>query len=365
MISQFYQSFIIPKHLKQEFARKRTQINLDRVLPIALLFYVIEWGVFYFQGFFFDVGSIILNLQLVTTLILPFLIYAKFKFAKLSVHFVDFFLTLYAINLIVYSILVALTTQTQADLLHMHIMILTGTVAILYLKPWESFILILGSGLLMFFLFPYFQSNPEIVLVNRINLLIYDGVLWFFALGLFNLRLKTLLLEHNLIEINQALATLAKTDSMTKLYNHKAILESLDEEIKRAERNEQALAVILLDIDDFKRVNERFGHQVGDEVLIALSDIIHHSLRTIDRLGRYGGEEFLILLPNTNLHAGRLYSLRLQSLVRNYTLPDGENLTISGGLVEFTGENRDDLINLADQLLFQAKHKGKDQIISQ
>ena len=174
-----------------------------------------------------------------------------------------------------------------------------------------------------------------------------------------------MLLEHDLILKNQELEHLVKTDSMTNLYNHQAILDFLCEEMQRSERNEQALSIILLDIDDFKRINDHFGHQGGDEVLISLSKIIKHSLRTIDRVGRYGGEEFMILLPNTNINAARLYALRLQALIRDYKLPNDDHLTVSGGLAEYTGESIDELIKQADQLLYQAKKSGKDQIISQ
>ena len=365
MNNQFFQGFFIPKHLLHDLDRQRTQINLNRVLPIAIIFYVIEWVIFYLSAYFYDVGHIVLGLQIASSLILPVLIYAKFKFEHLSHHFVDTILGLYTITLVTYSIIVALNTQAHADLLHMHIMIMTGIIAILYLKIWESFILIMGSMLVMIILFPYFQSDPDIVLVNQINLFIYDIVLWFFALGLFKTRLKTMLLERDLIIKNQELEHLVQTDSMTQLYNHKAILDYLDEEMHRSERTEQALSVILLDIDDFKKINDQFGHQVGDEVLIAISGIIKHSLRSIDRVGRYGGEEFLILLPNTNLNSGRLYALRLQSLIRNYKLPNDEPLTLSGGLAEYTGESIDELIKQADQLLYHTKKSGKDQIISQ
>ena len=365
MNHQFLNGFVIPKHLLKDLDRQRTQINLNRVLPIAIVFYTIEWVVFYFGAYFYDVSDIILILQIASSLIIPLLLYARFRFEHLSHHFVDFILTLYTLVLISYSIAIALNTQTQADLLHMHIMIMTGIVAILYLKVWESFLLILSSSLFMIFLLPYYQIDAEVVFVIQVNLAIYNLVLWFFALGLFKTRLKTMILERDLIEKNQELEHLVQTDSMTKLYNHKAILDFLSEEMSRSDRNEQALSIILLDIDDFKKINDRFGHQVGDQVLIKISDIIKHSLRTIDRVGRYGGEEFLVLLPNTNLNAGRLYALRLQSLLREYKLPNLETLTMSGGLAEYTGESIDALIKQADQLLYQAKKAGKNQIISQ
>jgi len=194
-------------------------------------------------------------------------------------------------------------------------MILTAIIAILYLKIWESFLLILSSNLCMIFLLLYFQSNLKIVLVNQVNRIIYDVVLWFFALGLFKTRLKTMLIERDLIIKNQELEHLVQIDSMTKLYNHQAILDDLEEEIQRSKRNDQALSIILLDIDDFKKINDQFRHQFGDEALIAMSSRIKHSLRTIDRVDRHGGG------------------------------------FING------------LIKQADQLLYQVKQGGKNQII--
>ena len=364
-MSQLNQLLYIPKHLKDDFERRRSYLNVSRLLPIAIIFYAIEWVIFYFQGLFFDVGPVILPLQLVSTVLIPMIAFVHYRFERFSNYFINFILSLYVITLTIFSITLALTIQSQADMMHMHIMILTGLIAILYFKPWESFLLIFGSGLIMIFLLPFYQANPEVILVNQVNLFIYDIILWLFSLNLYLQRINTFSLEHDLILKNQELEHLVQTDSMTKLYNHKAILDFLSEEMQRSERNEQALSIILLDIDDFKRINDQFGHQVGDDVLIAISGIIKHFLRTIDRVGRYGGEEFLILLPNTNINAARLYALRLQALIRDYKLPNDDHLTVSGGLAEYTGESIDELIKQADQLLYRAKKSGKDQIISQ
>lgn len=363
-MSQLSQLFVIPDHLKNGFERKRSCLNVRRLLPIAIIFYVIEWVIFYFQDLFFNVGPIILSLQLISTFLIPLIAFVYYRIERFSNYFINFVLSLYVISLIVFSIILALKIQTQTDLMHMHIMILTGLIAILYFKPWESFLLIFGSGLIMILLLPYFQSNPEVILINQVNLFIYNIILWMFSLNLYLQNINTFSLEHSLTIKNQELEFLVQTDSMTRLYNHKAILDFLSEEMSRSDRNEQALCILILDIDDFKKINDQFGHQVGDEVLITLSNIIKQSLRTIDRVGRYGGEEFLILLSNTHMNAARLYALRLQSLIREYKLPDGEALTLSGGLTEYKGETIDALIKEADQLLYRAKNSGKNQIIS-
>ena len=130
MSNPFFQGFVIPKQLLSDLDRQRTLINLNRILPLAIIFYWIEWAIFYFNAYFFDVGHIILGLQIVSSLILPVLIYAKYHYAHVHHHFVDLFLGLYLVSLITYSIAIALTTQIHADLLHMHIMIMTGIVAI-------------------------------------------------------------------------------------------------------------------------------------------------------------------------------------------------------------------------------------------
>lgn len=364
-MSQLNQLLYIPKHLKDDFERNRSSTNLNRIIPIAIFLYGFEWVIFYFQDYVFNVGHLILPLQIVSTFIILMMLYIRNNMSRFSNYFINFVIGLYVFSLSVFSIFLTLSLKAQIDLMYVHIMIMMGLISILYFKPWESFVFLFSFGTIIILLLPNFQPIPEVVLVHQMNLLIFDTIIWLFSLNLYLQQINTFSLQHDLVIKNQELEHLVKTDSMTNLFNHKAILELLSEEMQRSERNEQALSIILLDIDDFKRINDQFGHQVGDEVLISLSKIIKHSLRSIDRVGRYGGEEFLILLPNTNLNAGRLYALRLQSLIRNYKLPNDGHLTLSGGLAEYTGESIDELIKQADQLLYQAKKSGKDQIISQ
>ena len=161
----------------------------------------------------------------------------------------------------------------------------------------------------------------------------------------------------------------SRRDSLTGAYNHRHYLELLDTHVQEASTNETALAVIMLDIDHFKRYNDTFGHQVGDQVLVELCQTINEYIKRTDVLGRWGGEEFsLILLDVTGEQA-----LRIAERVRNklnnteFTSLEGKTIpapTISQGVAMFPkeGQKGQDLIHLADQRLYRAKARGRNQI---
>ncbi len=165
-------------------------------------------------------------------------------------------------------------------------------------------------------------------------------------------------------------ADLALTDALTRLSNRRGFEEHLEEELRRAARYERALTLMLLDIDFFKRINDRFGHQAGDAVLSQLADVLSRTIRDTDRVARYGGEEFAFLLPETDsLGAKQLGERTRQAVERNrFRLPGGGelNLTVSIGLAGFPAcaDNRDALIERADQALYSAKQSGRNRITS-
>ncbi|ABI69384.1 sensor domain-containing diguanylate cyclase [Syntrophomonas wolfei] len=179
------------------------------------------------------------------------------------------------------------------------------------------------------------------------------------------IRMKEELEEKNqqLRELNRILQVQAITDSLTGLYNHRQVLEKLQLEIARANRYQQELTIMMLDIDHFKSINDEFGHQVGDVVLVEVAQIIKRNLRNIDIAGRYGGEEFLIILPQTNLNNGRQVGERIRRQVEIEGFEDSkEGITVSIGISQHQGEEMVDYIERADQLLYRAKRKGRNRI---
>jgi diguanylate cyclase (GGDEF)-like protein/PAS domain S-box-containing protein len=167
---------------------------------------------------------------------------------------------------------------------------------------------------------------------------------------------------------SELLAKLASSDSLTDLLNRRKIEMELDLEIKKSRRLNLPLSLIFCDLDYFKSVNDRFGHQVGDEVLKGVSKLLLGGLREYDRVGRYGGEEFLIMLPQTKAEIAVEIAERLRSSVESWRLIYQEQLwsfktTISLGVAEMNpGESLESLIDRADKALYRAKQTGRNAV---
>lgn len=166
--------------------------------------------------------------------------------------------------------------------------------------------------------------------------------------------------------LEQALAeshVLATTDSLTGLYNRRHMEQLIHEEVKRARRYGQPTALILVDIDHFKDVNDRYGHPMGDAVLRILSDVLRRHLRQSDATCRWGGEEFLILLPQIDLATAASVAEKLRLAVANSNFGLAIPLHISLGVADLRStESAGEWIKRADQALYSAKHLGRNQV---
>lgn len=181
-----------------------------------------------------------------------------------------------------------------------------------------------------------------------------------------HLQLKTL--QDELRRSNRLLLELSQTDPLTRLCNRRSLTEILDNEIKRCQRKLEPCSLIMADIDHFKTVNDNFGHQAGDEVLIAVANLLNKQLRPYDLAARYGGEEFCLVLPETNLDQANEVAERIRKKVENCTF-DGElaglQLTISLGVTTLSPVaevSQDELIRVADEALYTAKSKGRNRV---
>lgn len=175
-------------------------------------------------------------------------------------------------------------------------------------------------------------------------------------------------------EIERLQAELAETskllrhDQLTGALNRKGMQETLEKEVARMRRREGSLCVGLLDVDDFKMLNDSLGHQAGDNALVHLSDVIRETLRPQDSLARYGGEEFLIMLPDTRLEDGVAALTRLQrALTRKFFLHESDQrlITFSAGVAQvYLDEAPEATIARADRAMYQAKRAGKNRVIA-
>lgn len=164
------------------------------------------------------------------------------------------------------------------------------------------------------------------------------------------------------------LSRLSQTDSLTGIANRRAIDERLTAEIQRAARFGHPLTVGLIDVDDFKQVNDALGHAAGDAVLQRLAVLLERELRTIDVAGRYGGEEFLIVLPETDAAGAAIAATRILAAVRcdrHLFLAARQPSTVSIGISEFetNGRSSSELLDAADGALYRAKREGKNRVV--
>ncbi|MBU1125394.1 MAG: diguanylate cyclase [Candidatus Omnitrophica bacterium] len=173
-------------------------------------------------------------------------------------------------------------------------------------------------------------------------------------------------------DLEEKLEALASHDELTGCVNFRNMMQLLEKEIVRSQRYKKQFSVIMIDVDDFKSKNDAYGHQVGNDVLVAFAAVIKNSLRSIDTIGRYGGEEFLVILPETDApHAflilERIRKKLAQTKITSPNLKAGVEVTLrfSAGIVAFPHNAKDlkELIWVADNALLQAKHEGKNRTV--
>src|SRR5690242_17666774 len=175
--------------------------------------------------------------------------------------------------------------------------------------------------------------------------------------------------EKDLLEMNERLRFMSLTDGLTGLDNRRHLNERIDEMFQHAQRLNEPFSIVMCDLDKFKSVNDTYGHQAGDEVLKQLADILKEEAREIDRVGRYGGEEFMLLLPGTVLDAAVTFAERVRKRIERhtFTFPGGSTKrTASFGVAGWPHPKIDDsdtLVRMADDALYVAKETGRNRVI--
>lgn len=164
-------------------------------------------------------------------------------------------------------------------------------------------------------------------------------------------------------EEKRAVEHLAVTDHLTGIANRRGLGARLFEELARTERYGGDISVLVMDLDHFKRINDEHGHQVGDRVLREIAGILAAECREADTVGRWGGEEFMAVLPAIDADEATAVASRIRRVVAEHGFRDAVNVTVSVGVAEFrAGEQLDDLLARADDALYRAKEAGRDRV---
>ncbi|NWF66273.1 MAG: diguanylate cyclase [Campylobacterales bacterium] len=156
---------------------------------------------------------------------------------------------------------------------------------------------------------------------------------------------------------------MASTDHLTKIYNRYKFNKALNVEIERAKELEQDLCLIIFDIDYFKKINDTYGHQIGDKVLVSLTELVSKNIRQNDLFARWGGEEFMLIMPSCDEEHAKILAEKLRKLIETNDFEKVGQVTCSFGVILYNGkESIDDLIKKADIALYKAKQNGRNRV---
>lgn len=247
-----------------------------------------------------------------------------------------------------------------------YIAVLYGVAVIFVFNVWQGIFAYALITSLTVILLPLY--NPDIIILNFRSDVITNGVIAWVIIYLNSHRFISSFLDKKKIEIiNSELREQSIRDGLTGLYNRRKLDEVYSEVCLKASRYENDFAVIMIDIDFFKRINDNYGHHIGDIVLIEFAQIIQNNIREVDVCGRWGGEEFFVICQETELEYARQLAERLREKIElNSFGSSAMHITASFGAASWSSCSSDaELLKLVDSRLYQAKSSGRNLVVAE
>jgi len=360
----------IPSEYKREFIDGVCRENFLRMLVIAVLLVVAEPFIAIFTETP-DTASFYLALWLAlfNLILLPILYFFQKNMKQVSKFWIMLVQTIFLTGVLTGGISLSLSEQPSPAAISTYFLAVFTISAFIIMPPLISAVLLLVANFVFMLLLPQFQASSDMISTLNINTLSMTAVAWILNQMVSQAKVNSYINEKTIIEKNMELEKkntelneLTMRDSMTNLLNHKNSLRRLKEEVDRAKRIDYPLSVAMIDLDNFKLVNDTYGHQTGDEVLIQVAQILSESCRTTDAVGRYGGEEFIIIMPDTNDRDAALLLGRIKTCIEETSFKEGIRITLSCGISELNGESVHGILKSSDIMLYEAKKKGKNRV---
>lgn len=256
--------------------------------------------------------------------------------------------------------------QTVNNSISMFVFFLLMASFFAVIKPRYFIVISFVSYMVFVITMYYFQADSKIFINNVFNLLFMTLTTIIIAFTSYNHLFHYLYSNIKLEEMKSKLEVLSSTDDLTGVYNRRKLDEEITKEIARARRTDGTFSLMMIDIDYFKTINDLYGHLVGDEVLIKMAKFLQGEIRLEDTIGRFGGEEFIIVLTNTNVAMASNKAEYLRNEIESMSFSEKARITVSIGVTEFKSE--DDIftiINRSDKFLYEAKEQGRNSVYSE
>jgi diguanylate cyclase (GGDEF)-like protein len=211
-------------------------------------------------------------------------------------------------------------------------------------------------------------TDQQILLSNRVNGITAVGVGFLLSFIIWHYNYTNIIQKRRIESQQKQLEQMAYYDPLTDLPNRRLLEKLIKRELASVQRYGQETVIIMLDVDDFKLINDTYGHQVGDSILMQLADLLQNNVRETDTVARFGGEEFIILMPNTSVEEGYSFAERIRKTIMEKVFSVGSvtlQITSSFGVSsmgDINSQNLEDYYLLADRALYLAKQSGKNRV---
>ncbi len=355
---------IIPANLRAAWEIEMLQENFSRLFVLSWVMLAVETILLFFEDTFYSTGEAVLGFIIGSVFLVPLitLVHLKKLFDRpLAARLVQ---DMYLALTLFYGCAVGLIAQPQGDVTHVYVICVFAIGSAIYIHAADVLLILVSGYLTYFLLLPYFLHDDRAVLVLRVNTLVVNILAWLVSRMIYNMKLRNFL-DHKLIEEkNAALTHLVSLDQMTWLLNHETAFDRLQDQIDYASQNGMPLSLIIMDIDNFKQINDQHGHLFGDDVIRKVARAIMSAVSMTDIVSRYGGEEFMVIMPDSTEDRAREVAAAIQASIAGIEFETALQVTFSGGISEYLGGTVNDLIAQTDKRLYQAKKQGKNRFIS-
>ena len=353
--------------------RETYRVNLHRLVLIGPLFFVIELSLLPLEHYLLDVGNILLIFLCANVIVYPFVYFVARHQQRMSERVIRLATYVYLLTIIGLGTGLSLKGLMVTDLVHVYLMTVVA-VSIFFIIPAVDHIVIILIAMIPYLLiYPQVLLHQEIRFVILNNVVVFSIMSWLLGRMVYSVTIQMFKDREKLEHQNILLSELARKDPMTGLLNRGALQELVWSTVREVQEKGRTCSIILFDIDNFKSVNDTYGHLTGDNVIRQISRITLDLIGKEGMVGRYGGDEFLVILPEASMNRASVIAEALWAAVE--TMPRNEvslPVTLSGGVISCRCESvlsieqiATHIIKRADENLFKAKAGGKNQFVSE